>query len=152
MLILRSLIIGLSLFAGAVHALETSNTSTTTLKAYATTLGEAAGNNQWQQLWKRSRDNGVFNPQGEQPRFTVTQDKVPDMARTTLSSATSVTAQDTTQALYRYEFSAAIGTAAKQPLKALCLLVDWRTLPAGTAPNDSSHMGSVSLLQIFPCP
>ena len=105
MLILRSLILGLSLLASAAHALETTNLPPATLKAYAATLSTAAGNSQWQQLWKRSRDQGAFSQQGEQPRFTITQDKLPDMARSTLINASSVTPQNTTQALYRYEFS-----------------------------------------------
>lgn len=152
MLILRSLIIGLSLLASAAHALETTSTPAEILKAYAATLGSTAGSSQWQQLWKRARDQGAFNTAGEQPRFTITQDKLPDMARTTLSNASSVTAQNTTQALYRHEFATPIGQAQGKSLKALCLLVDWRSLPTGTRPDDTSHMGSASLLQIIPCP
>ncbi|PYY90412.1 hypothetical protein DNK59_03450 [Pseudomonas sp. TKO26] len=152
MLILRSLIIALSLLASAAHALETTGLPPATLKAYAATLSSVAGSSQWQQLWKRSRDQGAFNAQGEQPRFTVSQDKLPDMARSTLSNATSVTAQNTTQALYRYEFSTAIGQARGKSLNAICLLVDWRSLPSGTRPEDTSHMGNASLLQTYPCP
>lgn len=152
MLILRSLIIGLSLLASAAHALDTTSTPAETLKAYAVTLGSAAGSSQWQQLWKRARDQGVFNTAGEQPRFTITQDKLPDMARSTLINASSVTPQNTTQALYRYEFSNPVGQAQGISLKAMCLLVDWRSLPSGTQPDDTSHMGNASLLQTYPCP
>ncbi|OBZ25025.1 hypothetical protein BS643_15070 [Pseudomonas protegens] len=152
MLILRSLILGLSLLASAAQALETTNLPPATLKAYAATLSTAAGNSQWQQLWKRSRDQGAFSQQGEQPRFTITQDKLPDMARSTLINASSVTPQNTTQALYRYEFSNPIGQAKGISLKAMCLLVDWRSLPSGTQPEDTSHMGNASLLQTYPCP
>ncbi|ROL64959.1 hypothetical protein BLX41_26000 [Pseudomonas protegens] len=152
MLILRSLIIGLSLLASAAHALDTTSTPTETLKGYAATLSTTAGSSQWQQLWKRARDQGVFETAGEQPRFTITQDKLPDMARSTLINASSVTPQNTTQAQYRYEFSNPIGQAKGKSLKALCLLVDWRSLPTGTRPDDTSYMGSASLMQITPCP
>lgn len=152
MLILRSLILGLSLLASAAHALETTHLPPATLKTYAATLSTAAGNSQWQQLWKRSRDLGAFTHQGEQPRFTITQDKLPDMARSTLINASSVTPQNTTQALYRYEFSKPIGQAKGISLKAMCLLVDWRSLPSGTQPDDTRHMGNASLLQTYPCP
>lgn len=152
MLILRSLIIALSLLASAAHALETTHVPPATLKAYAATLSTVAGSSQWQQLWKRSRDQGVLNPQGEQPRFTVSQDKLPDMARSTLFNASSVSAQNTTQALYRYEFSNPIGQAKGISLKAMCLLVDWRSLPSNTQPDDTSHMGNASLLHTYPCP
>ncbi|MGC5703431.1 hypothetical protein J4P02_24865 [Pseudomonas sp. NFXW11] len=152
MLPLRSLIIGLSLFACAAHALETTDTPSDLLKAYAATLGAAAGSSQWQQMWKRSRDNGVFNPIGDQPRFTVPQNQLPDMAITTLVNAGSVQAQNSTQALYRYEFESPVGIAANQPLPALCLLVDWRTLPAGSRTDDRGAMLGVSLLQAQPCP
>ncbi|KAF0862798.1 hypothetical protein [Pseudomonas sp. LD120] len=152
MLMLRSLILGLSLLASAAHALETTHLPPATLKAYAATLSPAAGNSQWQQLWKRSRDKGAFTQQGEQPRFTVSHDKLPDMARTTLRNANSVSAQNTTQALYRYEFSNFIGQAKGISLKAMCLLVDWRSLPSNTQPDDTSHMGNASLLHTYPCP
>lgn len=152
MLILRSLIIGLSLLASAAHALETAQVPPATLKAYAATLSTVAGSSQWQQLWKRSRDQGVFVHQGEQPRFTVSQDKLPDMARSTLLNAGSVTPQNTTQALYRYEFSNPIGQAKGISLRAMCLVVDWRTLPSNTQPDDTRYMGSVSLLHTYPCP
>lgn len=152
MLILRSLIIALGLLAGAAQALETTSTPPATLKAYAATLEQAAAGNQWQQMWKRSRDNGAFALQGEHPRFTISQDKLPDMSHTTLGSATSVWAKNTTQALYRYEFTAPIGSIANLPVNALCLLVDWRTLPAGTRPDDAGAMASVSLLLALPCP
>lgn len=150
-LTLRSLIIGLSLFASAAQALETTRTAPETLKAYAVTLEKSAGSNQWQQLWKRSRESGAFIQQGNQPRFTVSQDKLPDMVRTTLGNATSVQAQATTQALYRYEFAGPIGSVANQSVKALCLLVDWRTLPSTSPTNDPGPMGSVSLLLAQPC-
>ena len=74
------------------------------------------------------------------------------MARSTLINASSVTPQNTTQALYRYEFSNPIGQAKGISLKAMCLLVDWRSLPSGTQPDDTSHMGNASLLQTYPCP
>ena len=151
MLILRSLIIVLGLFAGAVQALETASTSPATLKAYAATLEQAAAGSQWHQMWKRSWDNGAFTQHGEHPRFTVSQDKLPDMVRTTLGSATSVWARNTTQALYRYEFTTPIGSIANRPVKALCLLVDWRTLSASTRTDDASAMASVSLLIALPC-
>ncbi|MNN99320.1 hypothetical protein D3C81_2189260 [compost metagenome] len=57
-----------------------------------------------------------------------------------------------TQALYRRSFSGTvIGQRNGQPLHALCLLVDWRTLPQGMLDAPQAYLRSASLLSSYPC-
>ncbi|RMQ47425.1 hypothetical protein ALQ04_03892 [Pseudomonas cichorii] len=140
----------LGLFSSSAHALATGEVPPETLQAYGATLEASAGNAQWQQLWKRTRDEGMFSSQSP-THFTVPNNLIPDMARKTLGGSQSVKAMDTTRAMYRFDFSRPVGIERNQQVTAICLTVDWRTLPADTAKDDASRMGSVSLLVARPC-
>lgn len=55
-------------------------------------------------------------------------------------------------ALYRRSFAdQIIGRRGGQPLHALCLLVDWRTLPQGMRDTPQAYLRSASLLSSYPC-
>ncbi|MNN87924.1 hypothetical protein D3C81_2055440 [compost metagenome] len=57
-----------------------------------------------------------------------------------------------TQALYRRSFSdTVIGQRGGQPLHALCLVVDWRTLPESMLASPQAYLRSASLLSSYPC-
>lgn len=78
--------------------------------------------------------------------------RLPDLARQTLAQADQVHAQRQTQALYRRHFAGqVIGQRNSQPLHALCLLVDWRTLPQDMRATPQAYLSSASLLNSYPC-
>ena len=84
--------------------------------------------------------------------FTAPQAQLPELARQTLAQADRVQAQQQTQALYRRRFAdQVIGQRDGQPLHALCLLVDWRTLPQGMRDSPQAYLRSASLLSSYPC-
>lgn len=151
MLLSRTLLTSLVLFAGAAQALDTREVPKATLQAYGNTLNTVATKIQWQELWKNSRAQGAFQSTGNQPRFTVQQSVLPDLVYRTLSSATEVTPRDTTRALYRYDFAQPVGIKDQQVLTAVCLLVDWRSLPQNSAVDDTTRMGNIRLLETQPC-
>lgn len=149
---LRSLPLLLALASAASHAMTTDGVSESKLKAYGATLAEHAGSTQWQQLWKNTRDSGQFMTTGEQARFTVPMKLIPELVRSALADADGVTAQKRTQALYRRDFAPrVVGTQGDQALTAICLNVDWRSLPSQAKPADAEGMGQVSLLKTWPC-
>lgn len=141
----------LYLLAPPAHALNTEEVEPQTLKDYAVTLNAQAGNFQWQQLWKNTRTAGYFSEQSP-THFTVPLSKVPDLVSVTLSRATSVKPFASTRATYRYDFATNVGLVKKVAVTAVCIDVDWRTLPIGTAVDDAEKMKAVSLLLTTPCP
>ena len=151
----RRLLIGASLaalylFAAPAHALNTANVEPQTLKEYAFTLNAHASKFQWQQLWKATRTAGYFQDDAR-TYFTVPIAQLPDLVSTALSDATNVTPFASTRATYRYDFSIKVGVDNKVAVTALCVDVDWRTLPDGTDVDDASAMKTVSLLLAKPC-
>lgn len=151
-MLIRNLSFLLILASGLSHAMSTQNLSETTLKTYGQSLAAAAGSSQWQQLWQRSRAAGYFNQDGAQARFTLPMKLIPELVSSTLRDAHSVQPDKGTQALYRRDFAPrVVGTEGPQALTAICLNVDWRSLPEHTPATDSGQMGSVSLLLVQPC-
>ncbi|WP_405118028.1 hypothetical protein [Pseudomonas leptonychotis] len=151
-MLIRTLPFLLILASGLSHAMSTENLSETTLKAYGQSLAAAAGSSQWQQLWQRTRAAGYFNQDGAQARFTLPMKLIPELVSSTLRDAHSVQPDKGTQALYRRDFAPrVVGTEGPQALTAICLNVDWRSLPEYTPATDSGQMGSVSLLLVQPC-
>lgn len=141
----------LYVLAPAAQALTTDEVEPQTLKAYAVTLNAHASNFQWQQLWKASRDAGVFRNTSN-TYFTAPMAQVPDLVAKVLSGATSVIPFASTRATYRYDVANTVGFARNVAVTAVCVDVDWRTLPEGTDAQDASKMGTVSLLLATPCP
>lgn len=151
-MLIRNLSFLLLLASGISHAMNTENLSEKTLKAYGHSLATAAGSNQWQQLWQRTRAAGHFQPEGTQARFTLSMQQIPGLVSDTLSDAHGVRADKGTQALYRHDFTPrVVGIEGTQNLTAICLRVDWRSLPEQTPTSDGAQMGSVSLLLVKPC-
>lgn len=143
--------LGLSICLGA-HALETENRSEAELLALATTLAQHAGSSQWQQLWQRSREAGHLAP-GAVAHFTLPAQRIDELTRATLASPQSAKAEKGTRARYRRDFQPLVlGNANGTPLSALCLSVDWRTLPERISGDAAPWMGQVSLLLSQPCP
>ncbi|WP_415755364.1 hypothetical protein [Pseudomonas leptonychotis] len=151
-MLIRNLSFLLILASGLSHAMSTENLSETTLKTYGQSLAAAAGSSQWQQLWQRTRAAGYFNQDGAQARFTLPMKLIPELVSSTLRDAHSVQPDKGTHALYRRDFAPrVVGTEGPQALTAICLNVDWRSLPEHTPATDSVQMGSVSLLLVQPC-
>lgn len=131
------------------HALNTENQSESTLRTLGTTLAGSAGSSQWQQLWQRTRDAGHLAP-GTAAYFTLPHPQIAERVKETLSHADTVTPERTTRARYRRDFQPqVVGMNNGVSLSAVCLWVDWRTLPQTSA--NAVHMGQVSLLLSKPC-
>lgn len=137
--------------APSAHALTTNTVEPQTLKAYAATLATHASHFQWQQLWQATRKAGYFDNKAV-TYFTLELPRVNNYAHTVLNQATNVTPYATNRATYRYDFTRQTGIVNKVAVTALCVDIDWRTLPPGTDTSDASKMGSVSLLLAKPCP
>lgn len=143
--------LALSTCLGA-QALESEKRTEAELIALGTSLARYAGSSQWQQLWQRSREAGHLG-RGTAPYFTVTAQQVDELTRQTLVQPDSAVAEKTTRALYRRDFRPLVlGTDNGTPLTALCLSVDWRTLPEHIKGSPAPWMGQVSLLTSQPCP
>ncbi|WP_084785170.1 hypothetical protein [Pseudomonas putida] len=136
----------------SLHALDTRQTSAEQLLELGRELAGQAGASQWQQLWQRVRQAGYLQAKGASVHFSVPLAQLPELARQTLAQADQVQAQQQTQALYRRSFAdQVIGHRDGQPLHALCLLVDWRTLPQGMRDYPQAYLRSASLLSSYPC-
>ncbi|MDN7142772.1 hypothetical protein KC131_19160 [Pseudomonas sp. JQ170] len=115
-------------------------------------LADSAGASQWQQLWQRSRLAGHLDSQPTTAYFTLPQALLPKAVSLTLSDPSETSAVNRTQVLYRREFrSQSIGSQADRTLNALCVLVDWRTLPAHALTRPAPYLGQISLLLARPC-
>lgn len=147
-LLLGSLVLSTSLGA---HALNTENLTETELLSLATSLAQNAGSSQWQQLWQRTRSAGHLTP-GKVPYFTVPQQQIAELALVALQGADSASAEKGTRAHYRRDFHPlVVGSDNGTPLSALCLSVDWRTVPDNLSGSVVPWMGQVSLLLSQPC-
>ncbi|QXI50018.1 hypothetical protein HU763_011520 [Pseudomonas anuradhapurensis] len=136
----------------SLHALDTHEASTGQLLDLGRNLAAQAGSSQWQQLWQRVRQAGYLQANGDSLHFTVAPALLPELARQTLGRADQVQALQHTQALYRRHFAdQVIGQRNGQPLHALCLLVDWRTLPQGMLHSPEAYLRGASLLSSYPC-
>ncbi|MDD2135761.1 hypothetical protein [Pseudomonas kurunegalensis] len=136
----------------SLHALDTRQTPAEHLLELGRELAAHAGSSQWQQLWQRVRQAGYLQANAAPVHFSVPAARLPDLARQTLAQADQVHAQRQTQALYRRHFAdQVIGQRNGQPLYALCLLVDWRTLPQGMRATPQAYLSSASLLNSYPC-
>ncbi|MFJ4374466.1 hypothetical protein ACIP1T_17905 [Pseudomonas japonica] len=147
--LLGSLVLSTSLDA---HALDSERLSEADLLALASHLAQSAGSSQWQQLWQRSRSAGHLSP-GNVAHFTLPQPQIAQLTRATLDNPQSAQAESGTRARYRRDFQPLVlGNDNGKPLTALCLWVDWRTLPERVSGSATSWMGQVSLLVSKPCP
>ena len=135
-----------------LHALDTREVTAAQLLELGRDLERHAGASQWQQLWQRVRQAGFLRTSSAPVHFTAPMSQLPELARQTLAQADQVQALRQTQALYRRSFSGTvIGQRDGQPLHALCLLVDWRTLPQGMLDAPQAYLRSASLLSSYPC-
>lgn len=147
-ILIGSLVLSTSLGA---QALDTENRPQAELLALATTLAQHAGSSQWQQLWQRSREAGHLTP-GSTAHFTLPHQRIDELTRATLASAQSATPEKRTRVDYRRDFQPLVlGEQDGTPLTALCLSVDWRTLPERISGDPAPWMGQVSLLLSRPC-
>ncbi|MFT3962223.1 hypothetical protein [Propionivibrio sp.] len=132
--------------------MDTENLSEKTLKAYGQSLANAADSSQWQQLWRRTRAEGCFQQESVQRRFTLPMQEIPKLVATTLRDAHDVQSNRRTQAIYRHDFAPrVVGAEGTQNLTAVCLTVNWRSLPEHTATDDMAQMVNISLLLVQPC-
>lgn len=142
----------LMLFSLTAHALQTEDLSDATLLKLATTLDKVAGSSQWQQLWSRTRNAGHLEAHPTLPYFTAPTREIPALVSTTLNQAQSASPLKQTQALYRRDFSPmTVGQQGTNELTAICIWVDWRTLPEKTRLDERASMQQVSLLLTRPC-
>ncbi|WP_296232864.1 hypothetical protein [Pseudomonas sp. UBA4617] len=136
----------------SLHALNTRQVSTEQLFELGRDLAAQAGASQWQQLWQRVRQAGYLQENRASVHFSVAPALLPELARQTLAQADQVQAQQQTLALYRRNFAdQVIGQRNGQPLNALCLLVDWRTLPQNMLHAPEAYLRGASLLSSYPC-
>ena len=136
----------------SLHALDTHQVPAEQLLELGRELAAHAGASQWQQLWQRVRQAGYLQAQGAPLHFSAPPAQLPELAMQTLARADQVQALHQTQALYRRSFAdQIIGRRGGQPLHALCLLVDWRTLPQGMRDPPQAYLRSASLLNSYPC-
>ena len=134
------------------HALETKHIPLDQLHALGRELAERAGSSQWQQLWQRVRQSGQLERRSPVLHFDVVSSRLPDLARRTLADADEVIPQKRTQARYRKDFRpVVIGRQGARSLTALCIVVDWRSLPDGAAQHRRAYLGTASLLNAYPC-
>jgi hypothetical protein len=147
---IRPLCCALALSITSAHALQTEQLSEQRLRELSASLADTAGSSQWQQLWKRSRDAGHFQVDGVQPRFTLPMTSIPQLVRETLGKADSLHPQQSTLALYRRNFAPRVtGVEGTQNHTAICLRVDWRSVPDSPQPE---QLNGASLLLTYPCP
>ncbi|WP_166367282.1 hypothetical protein [Pseudomonas akapageensis] len=140
------------LFSLTAHALQTEDLSDATLLKLAATLDKVAGSSQWQQLWSRSRHAGHLAAHPTLPHFTTPMAEIPALVSTTLNQAQSISPLKQTQALYRRDFSPmVVGQQGPQALTAVCVWIDWRTLPEKPRLDERASMQQVSLLLTRPC-
>ncbi|MBF8728394.1 hypothetical protein [Pseudomonas putida] len=148
----RLLTLMLCLAATPLHAFNTTEVPCAILIDLGHTLSQRAGSSQWQQLWQRVRKAGYLSPGNTSLRFEVPSALLPALAQQTLARADHVRPVFETQAVYRRTFDdRIIGFRNGQPLHALCVQVDWRSVPAELRSLQDAYVGSASLLSAYPC-
>jgi hypothetical protein len=148
-MLIRTLCCALALSVTSAQALQIGQLPEQRLRELSATLADTAGSSHWQQLWKRSRDAGYFRTDGTQTRFTLPMTSIPDKVRETLGQAGSITPEQSTLALYRRDFAPQVtGMEGAQNLTAICLRVDWRSVPDNPQPE---QLFGASLLLTYPC-
>ncbi|MNH26631.1 hypothetical protein D3C79_866950 [compost metagenome] len=142
----------LLLFSLPLYALDTRQASSEQLLTLGNALAVQAGSSQWQQLWQNVRQAGHLQAQPGHAYFTVDQPQLPELARQALAQATEVEPLSLTRARYRREFPGqVIGKRDGTSLTALCLVVDWRTLPSTLLNTPQAYLPSASLIDGYPC-
>lgn len=148
----RLLTLMLCLAATPLHAFNTTEVPCARLLELGDTLSQNAGSSQWQQLWQRVRKAGYLSPGNTSLQFEVPSAVLPALAQQTLARADQVRPVYETQAIYRRTFDdRIIGSRNGQALHALCVQVDWRSVPSGLRSLQEAHVGSASLLSAYPC-
>ncbi|MFJ4109933.1 hypothetical protein [Pseudomonas sp. NPDC089758] len=147
-----ALLILLLLPALPTHALDVRQIPPERLLELGRELAAHAGSSQWQQLWQRTRAAGHLIAEPGHAHFTLEQPQLPKLAYETLANAGQVEAVGKTLALYRRSFpDKVLGRHDKQSLSALCLVVDWRSLPQTMASRPHAYLANVSLMHVYPC-
>ncbi|MGG5291774.1 hypothetical protein [Pseudomonas shirazensis] len=145
-------IITLWMAAASALAVERPALSDDRLRLLGSQLAQSAGSSQWQQLWQRVRSAGYLNPQPAQLHFLVEQRELPGLALETLANAEQVHLLDDSQALYRKDFAPSVmGRMNDHRMTALCLLVDYRAVPATMIDAPQAYLAGASLLSSYPC-
>ncbi|HWD31323.1 hypothetical protein ACIKP7_00985 [Pseudomonas caricapapayae] len=150
---LGRLLSGISLLIGLeAQALPTAALSPEQHQALGKQLVEYAGASQWQQLWQRSREAGHLSEHASSPYFSLDSAQLVESVKLTLSRPEQTTALKQTQVLYRRDFlPQTVGKQADISLSAVCIWVDWRTLPVQAVNRPGPYLGQISLLLTRPC-
>lgn len=142
-----TLLIGLE-----AQALQTAPLSPEQHQILGKQLLEHAGASQWQQLWQRSRQAGHLDTHASIPYFSLDSERLMDAVKLTLSQPEQTDALKHTQVLYRRDFlPQVVGKQAGNSLSAVCIWVDWRTLPEHALSQPAAYLGQISLLLARPC-
>ena len=151
---LRRILSGITLLIGLeAQALPTPALSPEQRQALGKQLVENAGASQWQQLWQRSRQAGHLHEQADSPYFSLAPAELIKAVALTVSQPHQADAVKQTQVLYRRDFSPqTVGQQAHTRFSAICVWVDWRTLPEHAVNRPGPYLGQVSLLLTRPCP
>ncbi|MEG0861681.1 MAG: hypothetical protein RSD81_04400 [Pseudomonas sp.] len=144
---------GITLLIGLeAQALPTAALSPEQHQALGKQLLQHAGASQWQQLWQRSRQAGHLDKHANIPYFNLDSARLVEAVKLTLSQPEQTRALKRTQVLYRRDFlPLAVGKQADNSLSAVCLWVDWRTLPEHALNRPAAYLGQISLLLVRPC-
>lgn len=144
---------GITLLLGLeAQALQTAPLSTEQHQILGKQLLEHAGSSQWQQLWQRSRQAGHLDTQTNIPYFSLDSAQLIKAVELTLSQPEQTFALKDTQVLYRRDFlPQAVGKQADNSFSAVCIWVDWRTLPEHALSQPTAYLGQISLLLARPC-
>lgn len=144
---------GITLLIGLeAQALPTAALSPEQHQALGKQLLQHAGTSQWQQLWQRSRQAGHLDKHAHIPYFSLDSAQLIEAVKLTLSQPEHTSALKHTQVLYRRDFlPLVVGMQADRSLSAVCIWVDWRTLPEHALNRPAAYLGQISLLLARPC-
>ncbi len=144
---------GITLLIGLeAQALPTEALSSEQHQALGKQLAQHAGSSQWQQLWQRTRQAGHLAKHANTPYFSLDSTQLVESVKLTLSQPEQTTALKQTQVLYRRDFlPQTVGKQAQSSLSAVCIWVDWRTLPEHALNRPGPYLGQISLLLTRPC-
>ncbi|MDD1978914.1 MULTISPECIES: hypothetical protein [Pseudomonas] len=150
---IRSLLGCITLLIGLeAQALPTAALSSEQRTALGKQLAEQAGASQWQQLWQRTRHAGHLDGHANTAYFDLAPTQLIASVFLTLSQPQQTSAVKQTQVLYRRDFlPQTVGKHAETHFSAICVWVDWRTLPTHAVNRPGPYLGQISLLLARPC-
>lgn len=152
-MLIRRFISCIALLAGLeANALPTADLTAEQRQTLGALLADQAGASQWQQLWQRTRQAGHLSAQPGTAYFDLAPARLLDAVALTLAAPDQTAPVRQTQVMYRRSFlPQTVGKQADATFSAICIWVDWRSLPAHALNQPGAYLGQVSLLLTRPC-